>query len=248
MSHVKNVDRFARLVDIYIGFGGNNIPDQANLQAEKLFAILTRSHQALTRVNEARTGFENLNDDRKKVFAEINGLAPRILSELKSSGSSPDTLAAAAAMVRKIQGRSASGNRPAVTSGQAAASAATTTPEAVVRARTNGRDYGSVVHHFEKLLQTAASEPLYQPLTPDLQLPGLQNKLAVLQKGNAAVSVAMAQLGQARRDRNAVLYAGPESLYGTAQIIKHKVRALFGAGSDAAHAVTHIYITKTKTR
>jgi hypothetical protein len=248
MSNLKNVERYARLVDIYTGLGGTNTPGQRNLQVENLLALLTRSRQALTKVNEARTGFENVNEDRKKVFVEIHGLASRILSELKSSGASPDTVASAAAVVRKIQARSSSANRPAVASGEAAASAATTTPAPTTRIRTNGSGYGSVVYHFEKLLQTAASEPLYQPQIPALQLQGLQNKLADLQNGNAAVSSAYAQLGQARRDRNAVLYVGPESLYSTAQAMKHKVKAMFGARSDAARAVAHIRLNKVKIK
>lgn len=245
MSHSKNVDGFARIVDIYTRFGGIQTPGQRNLQAENLYLLLTRARHALTQVNEARTSFENVNDDRKKVFTEINRLASRITSELRSSGVTPDTIAAATAMVRKIRGQGSPANRASVPSGQVTANAATAP---VKSSRTQGRDYGSVVYHFEKLLQTLASEPLYQPETPDLQMANLQTKLSALQNGNAAVSAALAELGKARRNRNAVLYGGPESLYGAAMAVKNKVKAVFGASSESAHAVTHITLTKTKSR
>jgi len=247
MSNIKNVERYARIVDTCTGLG-EYAPGQEKLQPKNLLNVLGLSRMALSKVNEARTGFEKANEDRKKVFGEIQKLAPRIVAELKSSGVSPDTLAAATAMVRKISGRSASVSRPAVTSGEVAAAAATTTPPAPARPRTNGRDYASVAHHFEKLLQTVASEPLYQPQTTDLQLTSLQNSLATLQSGNAAVSAALARLGQARRDRDAVLYSGPDSLFATAMAVKNKVRAIFGANSAAAHAVTQIVIEKPKGR
>jgi hypothetical protein len=45
-----------------------------------------------------------------------------------------------------------------------------------------------------------------------------------------------------------VLYVGPESLYSTAQAMKHKVKAMFGARSDAARAVAHIRLNKVKIK
>jgi hypothetical protein len=199
-------------------------------------------------VNTARTTVENASEERNKVFADINSLCTRIVSELSASGASAETLAAAYAMVRKIKGQSAS-PRPAVQSPATEAQAASPTPApTAARPRTNGRDFGTVANSFEKLVQTAMTEPLYQPEIPDLQVPALEDKLNALQNGIAAVSAAKATLSQARRERNAILYSGNSSLLNIAKAVKQSVKATFGPHSAEARAVNHVKFFNPKVK
>ena len=114
-----------------------------------------------------------------------------------------------------------------------------------MRTSINGTDFGSIVHHFEKLLQTLANEPLYQPTVVELQVATLQEKLHNLCDQNASVITTTTELGKARRERNTMLYNGRGSLHGTAMAVKQQVRAVFGYNNEAVRAAGSIRFTKT---
>jgi hypothetical protein len=111
----------------------------------------------LLQVSVAKTGFENATNQRAVVFGEVSQLASRILSELKSIGTLPQTVADAALMVRKIKGRA---RTAMVESKQEGVEGSTT----LKRFRVTGAGYESVVYHFEKLIIRRLGEPgLYAP-------------------------------------------------------------------------------------
>ncbi len=245
MSNAKNVEAYGQLVRIYTGSGAQYGAGSQNLREENLLQLLIRSEGVIKGVSDAKTSFENATNGREVVAKKINKLASRVLAELKSSGAMSQTIDDARTMVRKIKGRLASGHapQPMATAGQS--TDATTTPSsASSHSRINGTDYASLAYHFEKLLQTISSEPLYQPLEPELQVAGLQNALVLLRNGNTAVATAIGALMKARRDRNALLYTDPGSMYNTAQALKQRAKAAFGYDSEAAYDVNHIRLTK----
>ena len=244
MSNTKNVEAFGKLVGIITGCGGQYTAGSQNLRVENLVALLERSQQALRGVSEAKTGFENATNGREVVAKEVRILAGRVLAELKSTGAMSQTVDDARTMVRKIKGRLASGQAPQLTASAEQSAATAASPSATSHSRINGTDYASLAYHFDKLLQTIASEPLYQPLEPELQMSGLQNKLAILSNWNTAVANANGVLKKARRDRNAVLYTDQASMYHTALAVKQRAHAAFGFTSEAAYDVNHIRFTK----
>jgi len=240
MSHYKNVEAFGKLEGICIGLGDENTPIQRNLSGINMSGKLTNARNALTHVSDAKTSFEKAINERAVAFKEMNKLASRIFVALKLSGASPQTIDDARMMMRKIKGRAAASRTP-VPLGEAAQQAQA---PALKRSRTNGGDYNSIVYHFEKLLQTVGSEPLYIPYVPELQLQPLRDKLDSFRSLNDAVVAADSQWGKARRERNALLYTASGNLYTTALTVKQIVNATFGENSETAQAVAHIRITK----
>ena len=244
MSHVKNVEAFGKLVGICTGYGEQYNPGQPNLQVESLTNLLEQARCVLLNVSVAKTGFENATNNREVAFDEIDKLASRILAELKSTDALQQTVADARAMVRKIKGHRSIVNRPALSS-EKSVQPAEPTP---VRTRINGTDFASIVYHFEKLLQTLANEPLYQPTVADLQVAILQEKLNNLRTQNASVITTATELGKARRERNAMLYNRQGSLHSTAMAVKQQVRAVFGYNNEAVRAASSIRFNKTNVK
>ncbi len=244
MSHSKNVEAFEKLVGICTGYGEQYKPGSPNLRTESLSDLLTRAKAVMLKVSVAKTGFENATDQREVAFDEINQLVSRAYAELKSSGALSQTVKNANVMVRKIKGRSAVAFRTAIPSTEKATSGPDASPPEIVRTRVNGSDYGSVVYHVEKLLQTLANEPLYQPGIPELQIQSLNEKLIAFRNQNAAVTKATGELGKARSDRSILLYSDSHSVYSTAMAVKQQVKAVFGPGSEVAHAARHIPFSK----
>jgi hypothetical protein len=244
MSHVKNVEAFEKLLGICTGYGEQYNPGQPNLRVENLSAIFNRARTALLNVSVAKTNFENATNSREVAFKEIRDLAIRILAELKSTDALRQTVDDARGMVRKIKGY-ASIDRAAIGSTKAKQQGEPPTP---ARNRVSGTDFGSVAFHFEKLLQTMVTEPLYQPAAPELQVQSLQDKLISLYQKNTSAIEASAELGKVRRERNSVLYTAKGNMHSIAMAVKQQAKALFGNKSEATRAASRVRFTKSKIK
>lgn len=240
MAHIKNVDSFEKLLAICTGYGGQYNPGQQNLQVASLSSMLDSARIALRQVIEAQADFENTTNSREVAFGKLDKLATRILGELSASGALAQTIADARSVIRKMTGRKQRERMP-VPSGNAELSASSVT---VTRTRGGGKDFATKEYLFEQLLQTLASEPLYQPQVEDLTVQSLRNRLAALRYENASVARAIARLSKARRDRNALLYQDGTNLYDTAQAVKQQVKAIYGYGGDAHRAASSIRFTR----
>jgi hypothetical protein len=236
MSNSKNVEAFGKLVGICTGYGGSYNPGKPNLRVESLTALLANSREALRLVSAAKTELENATNKREVTYIGLKKLVSRIMFELKSANVLPQTLADAYSAVRKIRGEGFKDRPPVSTTAEG-------TPE-VKRGRSYGSDYKSVVYHFEKLIQTLAAEPRYQPGLIDLQVPSLQTLLSELREINATVLSAIVAWGKARRDRNELLYSSENGLLATGRAVRQQVRATFGYRSDATRAIHQIRFTK----
>jgi hypothetical protein len=236
MSNSKNVEAFNRLIGICTGYGGTYGPGSPNLRVESLLELLSQARDAIHRVSISKTGYETATNQREVAFVEIRQLASRILSQLKSSGVLPQTVANAATMVRKIRGR-VRAKKPEVTEASEA-----TVPK-VKRPRVTGSDFESVVYHVEKLIETLLIEPRYHPGIGELQVATLQKKLEALRIANQAVVTAATVLGNSRSDRDALLYFSAGSVRNTFQAVKQQLKATFGIGSDADKAASRIRFT-----
>ncbi len=241
MSNLKNVEAFKGLIGICTGYGGTYSPGSPNLRVESLSELLNQARSALRQVSISKTGYESATNAREVKFTEIKKLASRILAELKSSGVLPQTVADAAAMVRKMKGR-VKAEKPEATS------KAETSPPVMNRPRTNGSDFESVVYHFEKLIATLEAAPKYAPGIAGLKLEALHQHLGELRVSNQAVDDAINALYMARSERDAVLYTNAESVYKTAMAVKQQVKATFGSRSEATALVSKIRFTKMNIR
>jgi hypothetical protein len=200
--------------------------------------MLGNARTALRQVIEAQTEFENATNSREVAFGKLNKLATRIVAALSASGAMEQTVADARSVIRKMAGRKLADRGP-VPSGNAETA---TIP--VTRTRGGGKDFATKEYHFEQLLQTLASEPLYQPQVEDLTIQSLRDRLAALRNENASVACASARLNKARRERNALLYQDAANLFDTAQAVKQQVKAIYGYGGDAHRAASSIRFIK----
>lgn len=240
MTAVNNMQAFEKLVGICTGFGGKYNPGRQNLRLETLTELLQQGREKILRVSVTKTDYENAQNDREDEFNDIRLLASRILAELKSTGTTSQTIHDAGAMVRKIRGQRSSQKREAT--GQPAGSEIIA-PE-VSRKPVSGKNFATITANFEKLIQTLATEPMYQPANATLQVSHLQERLEQLRSANAAVVKAYSDWMQARLERNAFFSEGIDSLHNIAMAVKQQVKATFGFDSEAHRAVLKIRFSK----
>jgi hypothetical protein len=236
MSNIKNVEAFGKLKGICTGFGGTYKPGQPNLQVTAMDALLIKARKAIGDEHTAKTDFNNATNVREVKFKDTLRLCSRIINALKSNGAAALTVEDAQAIVRKMYGKKLPA-APAVTTDKVEA--------AKTRTRTaRGLDYGSMVDHFAKLVQTVSVEPSYLPNEPELAVAGLNTTLASLRSLNDAVNVASVKLSNIRNDRSALFYTGKNNLVATAKAAKQYVRAAYGPRSVQTTEVSRIRFTK----
>jgi hypothetical protein len=202
--------------------------------------MLNEAREKILKVSVAKTNYETTQNDRELAFAEIRTLASRAFAELKSSGASPQTVADAALMVRKIKGQTLT-KKPAKA---VSPESSDTSGKTVVNPARSGKRFGYVTADFEKLIQTLIAEAAYQPANPELQVNTLQEKLAQLRSVNAAVVSMYSGWSLARNDRYAFFYQGRSSLHSIAMAVKEQMKATFGNKSEATKDALKVRFTK----
>ena len=165
MTHVKNAEAFARLLDFCTGYGGKYNPGRSTLRIEALQAKKGEVLAMLTQVINARVALNNAINQRQQVFDQLPRLVSSILRILEASGASEEKLANARAFAQQIYG-SASKQREVAA-----------TPEAVepVSSRSTLQlAFASKADWFARLVNTVATEPLYLTNEPHLHVGALQ--------------------------------------------------------------------------
>lgn len=236
MSNTKNVQSFEKLLGICTGLGGSYNPGQQNLQVKNMNALLTHARQTLLDVSSAKTVYENATDNREVIFSDMSELCTRIIGSLNASGATSLMVDNAKVMTRKIIGTPAR-DRPSLPPDN---------PEEVKpkTRRARGLDYATMVHHFEKLLQTLKSEPLYNPNEEELTVKSLMAKWEALEQHNANVITAYVNWSMARGKRNDTLYKDDVNVFRTAMTTKEYVKSVFGAKSEEYKQVRKLEFTK----
>jgi hypothetical protein len=238
MTHVKNVQAFEKLTGICTGYGGHYKPGQQNLQVNAMITLLNSAQQAMEAVNEAQVFYDNATNNRVIGFKGLRSLSSSVRSVLLASGANDLTMKDVRATCRKIWGK---GSKPKATM------EGKTEGDQSKAIFNYGHDYASIANHFAKLVETAASEPRYQPNEPELSVAGLEQKLAQLRSLNETVVKAEIRFTQARRDRNDLFYKKEGNLFATAMAVKEYVRGVFGFRSSQHLEVRQVRFTKPRT-
>lgn len=239
MTHVKNAEAFARIVDFCTGYGGSYNPGRQTLRIESLIAQKQEANSALTTVINAKSLYDNEVNLRKQTFDQLPRLVSSIMRTLEASGASPEKLDDARMFAHEITGFMATRNRPPVPSAEAQQPVALATHSKRMQLA-----YVSKADSFAKLVNAVSTEPLYQSNEAHLSIGGLMEKLNQLNALNQRVSVARVAWSNTRIGRNGVLYGQEQSLYGTAKAVKKYVRAIFGHDSEQYAQVKSIRLTK----
>jgi cell pole-organizing protein PopZ len=243
MTTVTNLQSFEKLLGICTRYGGKYNPGRPNLRVENLSDMRNEAREKILQVSVAKTNYESAQNDREHAFADIRLLASRVYAELKSSGASPQTVADAALMVRKIKGKTGT-KKPSAAASAASPESSDTSGKTVVNRARNGKRFGYITADFEKLLQTLIAEAAYQPANPELQVNTLQEKLAQLRSANAEVVSTFSAWVLSRNDRYSFFYLGSTSLHSTAMAVKEQMKATFGNKSEATKDALKVRFTK----
>jgi hypothetical protein len=236
MAHVKNVVSYSRLVDICTGYGGYYNPGHQNLQLSAMIALLGEAQSSLHMVTQKRNAFNQLINERASAFYGLEKLANQVVGTLIALQVPAATLADARFYSRLVGGRRAK-PRPAVTLEDSQAE------PPVVRSATQ-QSYVAKASNFHKLVQMVADLPGYVTNEPELQVPTLMQKAAMLQQLNEAVHRAQVAFKTAMLHRNRILYKGNDSVLARASAIKRYVRVVFGARSGQAAQLVPVSFTK----
>jgi hypothetical protein len=237
MTTVNNMQAFNNLIGYCTGYGGKYNPGRQNLRIEALQSKMEAVRQTLDVVKETRVHFSNEVNARKQAFDQLPVLVASVMRTLEATGASAEKLANARTFVKGFFGR-----LPKSATSEPIPQAAAT-PAPVKRSRLQ-MAYVSKVEWFARLIETVATEPLYQPNEEELSVAGLQKKLTELHSLNQRVTDARIQWSNALVARNELMYDADESLLRTAMAVKKYLRAVFGYSSPQYSQVKNLILTK----
>lgn len=232
MSHVKNVDAFAKLVNFCTGYGGAYTPGNPNLQLDSLHAKLQEAREVMNRLMIVKSHFDTEVNHRKQAYDQLPKLTASILLTLAASGTHPETLKDARFFVHQMNGYRANNRQPIPSE----------SGEVKVHHSMQQLAYVSQADSFRSLIQTVNLEPLYMARESHLHKEGLFTTAENLNQFNARVLRARVDWSNAIIERNKMLYTGSASLYVITKRVKKYVRAIFGLNSEQYKQIKKICI------
>lgn len=245
VGHEKNVANFEDLISYCTAYGVTYNPNLNAIKVANMNTLKTNADTAIANVSIANTAYKNATNAREIVFIPVKKLATRIVSALKASGATPQTMKDAFAINNKIQGKRAkpivdplaakiiNPNDPPV-------------PANSVQISVSQQSYDSKVEYFGKMIDLLTSLPLYNPNEVDLKLTALNALLGDMKLNNTAVITAKTNLSNSRIIRNTVLYKLVTGLVDIADESKSYVKSVFGATSPQYKQVRKVKFKRMK--
>lgn len=237
MTHVKTTQAFGQLIGICTGLGGKYNPGRQNLQIESMSNQLEEVRQAMEQVIIARTAYDNAINRRKQRFDPLPRLASSVMRLLEASGASSEKMDDARLYFKMITGYIERSRLP-IPSEQS--------QEVKVKRSLQQLAYVSKADSFSKLIQVVSTEPLYQPLEPELTKEGLQAYWQEINHLNNQVDETRTAWRNTCIVRNFAMYKKPMSMYETALAVKKYVRAIYGLDSEQYAQVKSLNFVKQK--
>ena len=102
------------------------------------------------------------------------------------------------------------------------------------------------IDNFEKLIELADVEPVYNPNEEPLKIVNLTNYKNELETINTAVKTAYIPYKTAMQNRDIKLYAPQTGIVDTAQTVKNYVKSVFGARSPQYKQISKLVFKKIK--
>lgn len=236
VGHAKNVANFHDLISFCLGYGASYDPVKASLQVSQLQALETLAQNSLASVIPLRTAYNDAVNARIQAFNGLKPLATRLINALQSTDATKEKVDDAKTFNKKIQGIRASGTQTPVTPDAP-------TPNTISSSQ---QSYDQTIQHFAGLISVLESEPSYTPNENDLRVTTLNDRLALLNQTNQAISSAYTLVDNSRIERNTTLYSDETGLVARATEVKKYVKSVFGATSPQYKQVSAIKIVKIK--
>ena len=235
-GHVKNVANFEVLVNVCTSLGAVYNPSVAYLKLPALNTLLTQSRTAIANVTTSNVAYNNNVNIRQQAFASYRSLSQRLFATFKTTSATPQLIADAKTVYRKMQGQRAKAiilpsdpNTPA--------------PNTISVSQLS---YDNRVQHLSTLVEILKLEPTYAPNETDLKITSLTTLISNLKNYTTNVSVSHAGVTNNRSIRNTTLYSNNASLVATAVGIKKYIKAVFGPQSPQYKQVQSIKFVNFK--
>lgn len=236
-GHNKNVTNFETLIITCTGFGTPYNPSNPNITIPVLTTQHTEAKATIKAVKTTETPFSNVEGQRKTIFKPLKPISTKVLNALKGASAPATVIADAETINRKIQGKRAD--------------TTPTTPlsedEKLDKNSVSQQSYDMQIDHFEKLIELADIEPVYNPNEEPLKIVTLTNYKIELETINTSVKNAYTPYKTAMQTRDVKLYASATGIVDTAKTVKNYVKSVFGASSPQYKQISGLKFTIIKS-
>jgi hypothetical protein len=240
MSHVKNAESYSRLVEACTGYGGKYNPGHPTLQLNAMRALLAEAQSSLQDVSRKQSAYHRILNERSLAFDELDIVANRVIGTLEALQVPNATLEDARFFSRLITGKRAKVRQPIASADSEA--------ESLTAQSFSQLSYVAKASNFSKLVLMMQELPAYTCNEPELQVPALNEKAALLNQLNEDVNKAKVALYTARMFRNRILYRSGSGVVDTAKAARRYVKVVFGTRSAEATQLKDVRFTKQKVR
>ena len=235
-GHNKNVTNFETLIIACTGFGAEYNPSNTNITIPVLTTQHTEAKASVKEVKTTETPFNNVEGQRKTIFKPLKPTSTKVLNALKGASAPATVISDAETINRKIQGKRADNTIEEIP-----------TETSKDKNSVSQQSYDMQIDHFEKLIELADVEPVYNPNEEPLKIVNLTAYKTELQSINTAVKTAYIPYKTAMQTRDIKLYAPQTGLVDTAQTVKNYVKSVFGATSPQYKQISSLKFTKIKS-
>jgi hypothetical protein len=219
-GHGKNVAIFNSLISKVTSMGSTYNPSNPILTIDVISAQYRQAKADLRSVFNMSEDYNRVTNDRQAIYKETLTLVTRVLYSLLGAQVSPETIADARRIQRKINGQRA----------KAIAEAAPLEPGQPAPDEKNisasQRSYDNQANNFSTLLKLITKEPKYNPNEEDLTVEAVTLRLTALDDANDKVVAVTTNLGNARAARNTSLYMDETGLTDTSLAIKYYIKSI----------------------
>lgn len=225
-GHARNVSNFEFLIVFLESLGEKYNPSKELISLSNVKSVFANSRSALTAVKLAESNYAIAVDARSSAFALVQPLITRVKNSLKASNTSTLTDESVETIFRKVQGKRSTPKLSEEEIGKLKEEGKIVTQNSITQL-----SYDRIIDNFDKLIILLETIPEYAPNEVDLKTESLRAFHTNLNENNAAVTLVVMQLENARINRNDVMYRPITGLTDIAADIKSYIKSLFGATS-----------------
>ena len=228
MSYTKKAAAFGKLVGICAGYEGKYNPARQNLTINSIKSLEVQANAANLAVAMAKQNWSLSSSNRQLAFRELLDVMLKLRGEIVTLDLDPGTKKLLLNVIKKVRGNSYAGNAdPPAPAGE----------ETKITRRSFGSDLATRIAAYDQLTQMLAGTPEFLPSTPELTSEALIKRAAELKALNTAVTVAYADMQEARSNRRQIFQKPFTGVLATAVGVKYAVGSIFGRKSDELNTI-----------
>ncbi|NTE04916.1 hypothetical protein G6M26_11465 [Agrobacterium tumefaciens] len=240
-GNAKNVANFETLITYLTSFGSIYNPSNASISLTSLNDKAKVARAVTEQVNRIMGANSSSIADRAQAFEPLSKLSTRIFNALKASNVTSATVENAATNHRKLQGRRATAKLTDAEKQQMAASGTI-----VKQISASQQSFDSKLDSLEKQIYLLSTSPQYNPNENDLRLDTLTKLHKDLLQLNNNVILINAELGNARINRDNVLYNQADGMVTLALNAKDYSKSIFGTTTPQYKQISGISFKNVK--